>query len=54
MQGGGGGQALSGGFQAGSFTLCWDFLFPVLALAILSEPKMTLKIMRRAWGEGEP
>lgn len=52
VQGGGGGQALSGGFQAGSGTLCWDFLFPVPGLAIASRPKMTLKIVRRALGEG--
>lgn len=32
---------LSGGFQAGSETLCWDFLIPILALTIPSRPEMT-------------
>lgn len=54
MQGGGGGQALSGGFQAGSGTLYWDFLFPVPALAIPSRPMMILKTVKKVWGEGEP
>lgn len=36
----GGGQA-SGGFRVGSGTLCWDFLFPVLALTTPSKPVTT-------------
>lgn len=46
------GQALPGGFQAGAGTLCGDFLFPVLGLTTPSRPKMTLNIVRRAWGRG--
>lgn len=53
MQGGGRDQALSGGFQARSGTLL-GLSVPGSGPSYPSRPKMTLKMVMRAYGKGGP